>query len=383
MNGGTRRYLPSCLLLAAVALPLLLPAAGQAATRTADETVQRGLERLVAARGGPPGAIATLHRRGRTTVLRAGRADVRRRVKPRASDHMRIASIAKAFSGAVALRLVQEGKLGLDDTIGQRLPSLPAAWASVTVRQMLSHTSGLPDYTQSKGFAKQAETNPRGYVSPTGIIDWVRSDGLVFLPGSRYEYSNTDNIVVGLIAEQVTGRSYGNLLSTLVFAPARLGQTTFPTRRISLPKPFIYGYAVTPGRAPQDLTTFLSPSGAWASGAIVSTPADLGAFIRAYLGKKLFAAAQQAEQLQLVRGSSSPPGPGTNSAGLAIFRYRTRCGTVYGHTGNFPGYVQWAAATADGRRSVTTSLNIPAPTGGLLKRLRSVQASAVCALLGN
>jgi D-alanyl-D-alanine carboxypeptidase len=371
------------LLIATVVLALLAPAAGRAARPTADDAVQRGLERLVAARGGPSGAIATLHRDGRTTVLRAGRADVKRRGKPRATDHMRIASVAKAFSGAVALRLVQEGRLGLDDTIGRWLPSLPAAWASVTVRQLLSHTSGLPDYTQSKGFARQAQRKPRGYVAPIQIVDWVRADDLVFAPGSRYEYSNTDNIVVGLIAERVTGRSYGDLLSTLVFAPAGLTRTTFPTRRISLPRPYIHGYAVAPGEAPQDVTTFLSPSGAWASGAIVSTPADLGAFMRAYLGQRFFGAAQQREQLRFVRGSSSPPGPGTNSAGLAIFRYRTRCGTVYGHTGNFPGYVQWAAATADGTRSVTTSLNIPAPTGALLKRLRSVQATAVCALLLN
>ena len=120
---------------------------------------------------------------------------------------MRIASVAKAFSGAVALNLVQQGRLGLDDTIGQRLPGMPAAWASVTVRQMLNHTSGLPDYTKSAGFAKQAQTNPHGYVAPSGIIDWVRKDGLVFKPGSRYEYSNTDNIVVGLIAEALEERA--------------------------------------------------------------------------------------------------------------------------------------------------------------------------------
>jgi D-alanyl-D-alanine carboxypeptidase len=219
-------------------------------------------------------------------------------------------------------------------------------------------------------------------VSPTDIIDWVRQDGLEFTPGSRYRYSNTDNIVVGLIAQQVARQSYGHLLSTVVFGPARLTQTTFPTRRISLPAPFIHGYAVQPGKAPQDVTTFLSPSGAWASGAIVSTPADLGAFIRADLGGRFFGPAQRRAQLRFVRGSSSPAGPGTNSAGLAIFRYQTRCGTVYGHTGNFPGYVQWAAATANGQRSVTTSLNIAAPTGALLQQLRSVQASAVCALLG-
>ena len=372
-----------CALLAAAAVALLVPVGAVAATGTADAVVQRGLERLVAAPGGPVGAIATLYRDGHTIVLRAGRAEVTRPGAPRVGYHMRIASIAKAFSGAVALHLVQEGRLGLNDTIGERLPGMmPPEWSAVTVREMLNHTSGLPDYTRSAGFRKQAMTNPRGYVSPTEIIDWVRQDGLVFTPGSRYEYSNTDNIVVGLIAQQVTGESYGHLLSTLVFRPARLTQTTFPTRRLSLPAPFIHGYDVEPGKPPQDVTTFLSPSGAWASGAIVSTPADLGAFIRADLDGRFFGQAQRRAQLRFVRGSSSPAGPGTNSAGLAIFRYKTRCGTVYGHTGNFPGYVQWAAATAHGRRSVTTSLNIAAPTGALLQQLRSVQASAVCALLG-
>ncbi len=294
---------------------------------------------------------------------------------------MRIASIAKAFSGAVALSLVRDGRLGLDDTVGERLSSMPKAWAAVTVRQMLNHTSGLPDYTQSKGFAKQAQTNPKGFVSPAKIISWVKADPLVFRPGSKYEYSNTDNIVVGLIAEAVTGKSYGALLKEIVFGPARLGQTSFPIKP-ALPKPFIHGYLVAAGEEDQDVSTFLSPSGAWASGAIVSTPANLNVFVRSLLGLRFFDKAQQEQQMRFVSGGkSSPPGPGSNSAGLALFRYKTRCGTVYGHTGNFPGYVQFAAATADGSRAVTTSLNIPAPTGKLLAQLRAVQTTAVCALL--
>jgi D-alanyl-D-alanine carboxypeptidase len=377
------RRLPRVRVLAVAVFAALLFSAGAAGARTGDAAVQRGLQRLVAAPGGPVGAIATLYRNGHTTVLRAGRADAAHPGAPGLGDHMRIASISKAFSGAVVLHLVQDGLLGLDDTIGRRLPGMmPAAWSAVTVREMLNHTSGLPDYTQSDGFRKQATKDPHGYVSPTQIIDWVRQDDLGFTPGSRYEYSNTDNIVVAMIAQHLTATSYGQLLSTLVFRPAGLRQTTFPTRRISLPTPFIHGYDVEPGKQPQDVTTFLSPSGAWASGAIVSTPADLGAFVRADLGGRFFGRSQRDEQLQFVRGSSSPAGPGTNSAGLAIFRYKTPCGTVYGHTGNFPGYVQWAAATADGRRSITTSLNIAAPTGVLLQQLRSVQASAVCALLG-
>ncbi|HYH53480.1 MAG TPA: serine hydrolase domain-containing protein [Solirubrobacterales bacterium] len=364
-----------------VALAVSAAFAAPATAAPGPAEVQSGLERLVAAPGGPPGAIATMYRGGKMTVLRAGRADIKRPQLPRASDHMRIASVAKAFSGAVALNLVRDGRLGLDDTIAQRLGGMPVAWGAVTVRQMLNHTSGLPDYTQSKGFAKQARVDPRGFVSPSKIIGWVRADPLEFASGSRYEYSNTDNIVIGLIVEAITGRSYGEALEEIVFGPAKLSQTSFPTKP-ALPRPFIHGYVVEPGEEDVDVSTFLSPSGAWASGAIVSTPRDLNAFIRSYLGLRFFSAAQQQEQMRFVPGGeSSPPGPGQNSAGLALFRYKTKCGTVYGHTGNFPGYVQWAAATADGSRAVTTSLNIPAPSGKLLAQLRRVQTTAVCALL--
>jgi D-alanyl-D-alanine carboxypeptidase len=362
-------------------LVLAFSAAG-AVARTTMAVLQRDLGRLVAARGGPVGAIATLYRNGRITVIRAGRADARRPGAPRLGDHMRIASVAKAFNGAVILHLVQKGLLGLDDTIGQRLPGMPLAWSRVTIREMLGHTGGLPDYTHSDGARKHVMTNPRGYVSPRQLIDYVRNERLRFPPGTRYEYSNTDNVVLGLIAERVTGQSYGRLLSTIVFSRAGLTQTSFPTRQITLPAPFIHGYQVEPGEAPQDVTTFLSPSGAWASGGIVSTPRDLGAFIRAELTGRFFGLAQRRQQFRFRVGSSDPPGPGTNSAGLSLFRYRTRCGPLYGHTGSFPGYAQWVAATADGRRSVTTSLNIAPPTGAPLGRLRAFQASMVCALLG-
>jgi D-alanyl-D-alanine carboxypeptidase len=344
-------------------------------------TLQRELEALVEAEGGPPGVIVTLRRGLRTTVLSAGVANVETGRAPRARDHMRIASVAKAFSGAVALRLVADRKLALNDTIGSVLPGLPGAWSAVTVRQLLNHTSGLPDYTESDGFRKQLEDDPGGFVSPRKLVSWVRSDPLVFKPGKRYKYSNTDNIVVGLMAEKVTGKPYARLLRRIVFKPLQLRRTSFPMSP-PLPRPFIHGYIVEGSDPPQDVSTLLSPSGAWASGGIVSTPTDLNTFIGGYLAARLFPARLQRQQLRFVRGGqSSPPGPGKNSAGLAVFRYRTRCGTVYGHTGNFPGYAQFTAASRDGSRALTTTLNIPAPTGELLAQLRAVQQTAVCALL--
>ena len=369
------------ILVLLTALALAAAPAAPAASPV-EAKLQRQLNALVAANGGPPGAIVTLRRGARLQVLTAGVADVKTRRAPRANDHMRIASVAKAFSGAVALRLVADGKLSLDDTIGTHLPGLPNAWSAVTVRQMLNHTSGLPDYTQSKGFAKQFSEAPGAYVSPGKVIGWVMADPLVFTPGSRYEYSNTDNIVVGLMAEKVAGKPYARLLREIVFGPLGLRRTSFPITP-ALPRPFIHGYLIADDEgATEDVSTLLNPSGAWASGGIVSTPRDLNRFVGAYLAGRLFPASLQSEQLRFVPGGkSSPPGPGRNAAGLAVFRYRTKCGTVYGHTGNFPGYVQFAAASRDGSRSLTTSLNIPAPTGKLLARLRAMQQTAVCALL--
>jgi D-alanyl-D-alanine carboxypeptidase len=374
------RRLAVCLALACVGLAAI---ASAATAKSTNADVRDGLEGLVDSPGGPPGAVATLYKGGHLTTIGVGRSDVTKAGAPKATEHMRIASIAKAFSGAVALHLVKEGQLTLDGTIGELVGGLPSSWSDVTVAEMLHHTSGLPDYTTSKAFAKHAESDPRGYVKPRQIIGWVRNEPLAFAAGKKYAYSNTDNIVIGLIVEAVTGQSYGEELKRIVFEPAGLGQTSFPIAP-RMPTPFIHGYfAATETEAPQDVSELLSPSGAWASGAIVSTPSNLNAFVRADLGLEFFDRAQQREQMDWwPGGESSPPGPGKNSAGLALFRYQTKCGTVYGHTGNFPGYTQFAAATADGSRAVTTTLNIPAPKGQLLKQLRNVQTTAVCALLG-
>jgi D-alanyl-D-alanine carboxypeptidase len=343
----------------------------------------RQMHALHDAKGGPPGIIVTIRRGRQTRVLSLGRGLIGSNRRPRFRDHMRVASVAKAFSGAVALRLVGDHKLGLDDTIGKLRPDLPRAWHGVTVRRMLNHTSGLPDYTKSRGFADQLSRDPGGFVSTGTIISWVADQPLVFPPGAKYEYSNTDNIVIGLIAESITARSYGSLLRSYVSRPLRLSATSFPSGT-ALPGPFIHGY-----NPPDedgfyaDVSTLISASGAWASGGVVSTPRDLNAFIRGNLGGRLFPRRLRRAQLRFVPGGrSDPPGPGSNSAGLAIFSYRTKCGTVYGHTGSFPGYGQFAAASRHGTRSVTSSINITAPLGGeLLARLRAMQRTLVCEAL--
>jgi D-alanyl-D-alanine carboxypeptidase len=368
-----------------------LPGAGLASGqvsgrgRSADRALDRALRALVAMPSGPPGVVALVERGRWIRLHRAGTGDLRTGSPIRASDHMRLASLSKAFSGAAALALVARGKLSLQDTVGRLLPWLPRAWWPVTIGQALNHTSGLPDYTANPAWQQAFAMALHGTPPPAWLLAYPRREPLVFKPGSRYAYSNTDNIVVGLMIQAATGRSYQQELARLVFTPLGLRQTSLPAG-FRLPKPYVHGYGLpSPGR--EDVSTLASAAWLWASGGIVSTPLELNRFIRAYVGRKLFGRTVQAQQLRFVPGHSEPTGPGQNSAGIGIFRYRTRCGTVYGHTGNFFGYTQFAAATLNGRRSVTVSINEQlnqTSTGQALavfKRLRAAEETAVCAAL--
>ena len=334
--------------------------------------------------GGPPGVIAIVQRGKLRKVHRFGVANLRNDQPMRVNDHMRIASVAKAFSGATALSLVSKGDLSLDDTIGQHLPDLPDAWSDVTLRQLLGHTSGLPDFSKSADFLAAVQASPEKAPSPRRLLAFVENKPLIFPPG--YKYSNSDNIVVGLMVEAATKKAYKRELKNQVFGPLGLISTSLPAGP-ELPEPFIHGYDNDPShQPPEDLSEVIAAGWSWASGGVVSSPSDLNGFIRGYVGGRLFDSKTQTQQRMVVEGGQSePPGPGKNAAGLAIFRYTTRCGTVWGHTGNTPGYTQFAAASPDGRSSVILSVNeqlsLSQGAPGVLDALREAEELAVCAAL--
>lgn len=383
--------LPLVALMAASCMAGLVHAPARAGDGPAsDGRALRGqLRDLTTAPGGPPGAIAVLKRGARTEVYRAGVAKIGSGRPIKVTDHMRIASTAKAYSGALALQLVDRKKLRLKDTIGEVLPRLPRAWHRVTLRQLLNHTSGLPDFSADPEFLALVTENPRRHFDSRRLLDFVAGQPLEFPAGARYAYSNSDNIAVALMAEAVTGRRYEDLLAQFVYRPLHLRSTSLP-QGFRMPRPYMHGYDVsadtsaTPPVPPEDLSEVLSASGVWASGGIISTPKDMTGFIRGYAGGKLIKEKTRRQQLSWVNGASEPAGPGKNKAGLAIFRYSTRCGVVYGHTGNFPGYTQLIAATANGKRSLTLSLTTQINKTNkphLLKQLRKVEENFVCELL--
>lgn len=381
-----RRHLPffAAPLVAAVCIVAgAAPAVAGCPAPTGAARLQAALTDLVHAPGGPPGVIVTLGGDRGLTVLSAGAADLATGRAPQSGDAMRVASVSKAFSGAVSLALVSRGALSLDERVGTLLPDLPQAWHRVTLRQLLGHTSGIPDFSRSPRFQAALFASLQDPPRPDDLLGYLDDTALEFPPGTHYRYSNSDNIVVGLMVQAVTGRSYTDVLRAAVLRPAGLSRTSLPVGS-GLPEPYLHGYDVSTS-PPEDVSTLVAAGWSWTSGGVVSTPEELNRFVGAYVSGDFANRPTRTAQFAFRPGSSEPPGPGQNSAGLALFRYDTRCGAVYGHTGNTAGYTQFAAATADGRRTVTVSVTAqitPKSAPERFAQLRTVYELATCAVLG-
>jgi len=182
----------------------------------------------------------------------------------------RLGSITKQFTAAAILKLAEQGKLSVDDPIAKYYAAAPTAWAPITLKHLLTHTSGIPSYTAIPGFF----TGPlaRTDMKPDEIIALTRDKPLEFAPGSRYAYDNTGYILLGYIIEKVSGQTYSTYLQEQFFGPLGLKHTGYDVTEAVLPKR-ADGYDIVDGTAKN--APFLSMSLPWAAGSLYSTVDDL------------------------------------------------------------------------------------------------------------
>jgi D-alanyl-D-alanine carboxypeptidase len=308
--------------------------------------LQAVLDQLVDA--GVAGVIARVQQGREVRARAAGVDDLSTGARLRPAARLRVGSITKTFVATVVLQLVHEGRLRLDAPVDTWLPGLLPDGDTITVRHLLQHTSGLPDYVETPGFVAGLLENP--VYQPEELVALATDRPLEFAPGTDFAYSNTGYIVAGLLVEAVTGNSLGRELHDRFFEPLGLEHTSFP---VSTRKPGGYharGYvpgdqAPTPQAEPLDVTE-INPSWAWAAGALVSNAADVSRFYRSLLGGRLL------DRRLLKEMKTTVPDPeGGGEYGLGIARVQAQCGAFWGHEGALPGYVTWALTTEDARRS--------------------------------
>ncbi|MFB6890428.1 serine hydrolase domain-containing protein [Kitasatospora sp. NPDC056327] len=312
--------------------------------------------------GGVSAALARVGDHGRTLWKgAAGLADRTTGAPATAEGRFRIGSVTKTFVSTVALQLVAEGRIGLDDPVERLLPGAVPNGADITLRQLLGHTSGVFNYTEDDAFDIERpgaiehwlESGRYTRWTPQQLVALANAHPAYFAPGQGFHYSNTNYVLVGQIIERATGRSWQREVERRVIRPLGLTGTSMPDHATGIPGPHAHGYYELPS-GPADVTE-LDPSMAGASGAGISTTADLNTFITALIGGRLLPRPQLAEMMAVTPQSGG-------RYGLGLERTATDCGVLWGHGGGIPGYSTVLYTTADLRRQLAVSMN---GTGGV------------------
>jgi len=234
----------------------------------------------------PSAAFAVI--RGNDTLAFGahGLADVAAWRAPTAMTIYEIGSITKQFTSSAIMRLVDQGKLKLDDDMSKYVPQFPLHGKRVSIRQLLNHTSGIHSYTSSPEWQKTWSTE----LSPDAIVKFVAADSFDFAPGAAYRYNNTGYVLLGMVIEKVTGQKYASYLDAQFFKPLGLRQTSYCPSKTTNPA-FALGYSKGPkGTRAQ----FLDLSHPFAAGALCSTVGDLAKWQRALDGGKVVSPASYA-----------------------------------------------------------------------------------------
>lgn len=193
-----------------------------------------------------------------------GLADKQGKVENETSTQYQIGSITKSFTAAAILKLEEEGLLHTSDKLSVYLPNFPNA-EKITLHQLLTHTSGIYNYTA--GEFEQTKT-----AKPEEIVEWFENKELEFEPGTKYAYSNSNYILLGMVIEKVSSTSYEAYVAEHIFKPVQLTKTTANREEAS---------SLAVGYKGKEQDSFIDNSVPYAAGMLISTTTDLLNYIKA------------------------------------------------------------------------------------------------------
>ncbi|MEU6536972.1 serine hydrolase domain-containing protein [Streptomyces sp. NPDC047000] len=355
--GGTAVALPSAppSTAARVPSPTPAPTAG-GAVRDLTPAVQRQLDttvRRVMGQAGIPGVSVGIWTPDKGQYVKSfGVADKNTRLPMRTGLFLRIGSETKTFTVTAMLQLVDRKKIGLDDPIGRYIAGVPNG-NRITLRQLAGMRSGLFNYSADDAFYKALTSNPRRPFTPRQLLGYSFGHPVNFPPGAKFEYSNTNLILLGLVVEKISGQSLAGYIQQHILTPAGLTHTLFPTGS-EFPRPHAQGYTNQTASGKVEDAADWNPSWGWAAGAMISTLQDMRVWARTVAtgqlpsGKRLISPALQKQRL--ITPATPVPGAGY---GLGIFKVQ---GWI-GHNGSLPGYESLTVYLPQARATLVVLLN--------------------------
>ena len=219
------------LLTIAIAAQIGAPVVARAQTSDSDDAeISEKVDAYVAAEMRTekmPGLALAVVRDGKTIKVRGyGLANIELDVSVKPETVFQTGSVGKQFTATAVMMLVEDGKIRLDDPIGKYLPGAPATWKNITVRNLLTHTSGIHDYeTESLKKKGAAFINLRNDYTEDELFKKFSGLPLDFPPGSKWSYSNSGYVLLGILIHKVTGQFYGDVLQERIFRPLGMSYT--------------------------------------------------------------------------------------------------------------------------------------------------------------
>jgi CubicO group peptidase (beta-lactamase class C family) len=323
--------------LAATALALAFAFSGDAAP----EQVSAGQIDAVFASlksGNAPGAAVLVVRNGKAVFRRGyGVADLRTLAPIDGRTNFRLASFTKQFTAACIMLLARDGKLRYDDHLTDFFPEFPAYGKAITVRNLLNHTSGLPDYEELL-MKQYPDTAPEKIpqIHDAGVLKLLEQrSGGEFAPGSRWEYSNSGYAVLALIVEKVSGKGFGQFLQERIFVPLQMKNTVAYERGKNEIAHRAYGHGKDKDKDGWHETDQSPTSAVLGDGGIYSSLNDLEKWDRALREHTLLSAAEMEPALTPVRPTG---GPASVSYGFGWFLDPYRGHRRMSHDGETIGF---------------------------------------------
>lgn len=246
---------------------------------------------------------------------------------------MPIGSLTKTFTSVMVLQLVEEGKLKLDDPVSKHLPGFPGG-DKVTVRDLLAHTSGIPDYLADESFdISKPHTKQELYEQIAKQTKDAQRRGAEVPPADNtHAYSNSNYHLLGMIIEKQTGKSYQQNLKERIFEPAKMNDSRLKSERSK--DPMVRG-TTHDGERSHDVTEYEHPSNSWAAGGGESTAGDMLRFQKMLFSGKLFKNKSTLDEMLKPQGKVNQGEP---QPGLGIFIAPGPNGPLYTHDGSVPGF---------------------------------------------
>jgi CubicO group peptidase (beta-lactamase class C family) len=216
-----------------------------------------------------PGGVLLIAKNGHPVFEKAyGMANMELKVPNRTGYNFEIGSNTKQFTAVAILQLVQKGKLNLQDDLHKYLPRYNTHGRHITIENLLTHTSGIPSYTEEPGF------NMKENISIDSLIRRISRDSLLFEPGTNWSYSNTGFILLGMVIEKITGETYADYIQKNILDPLPMNHTYLSTGNKVIPN-LVTGYAYVPGKGKYKDAIDFSLSEAFSAGDMISNVNDL------------------------------------------------------------------------------------------------------------